>query len=121
MTPDPEAVALAYATIADELGAPARISEAALRIALREADHLSDDVYDVPASMLFAFGRYPRCFGAFRAMSVLVVEWHTKTLGFKLTATPAELAAVLVRVARREMAHDEVRAWMVERMLPFGG
>lgn len=121
MIPDPEAVARAYAVIAPELGLPARVSEAAIRVALREADHLSDDVYDVPAALLFALGRYPRCFSGFRAMSVLVVEWHTKTLGFKLTATRAELADALTRVALREMTHEEVRAWVVERMLPFGG
>lgn len=121
MTPDPAAVGRACLEIAKELGVDARVSDAALRIALREADHLSDDVYDVPASMLFAFGRNPRCFSAFRAMSVLVVEWHTKTLGFKLEATPEELADVLVQVARRELTHDEVRSWVVGRMLPFGG
>ncbi len=92
-----------------------------MRVALREADHLSDDIYDVPASLLFAFGRYPRCFPAFRAMSVLVVEWHTKTLGFKLEASRPELAQILARVALRELAHEEVRAWVAERLLPFGG
>ena len=121
MIPDAEAIATAFPVIAEELGLPARVSEAALRAALREADHLSDDVYDVPAALLFTLGRYPRCFSAFRAMSVLVVEWHTKTLGFKLAATSLELGDVLVRVARREMTHEEVRAWVVDRMLPFGG
>lgn len=121
MIPDPEAVARAYAVIAPDLGLTVRASEAAIRVALREADHLSDDVYDVPAALLFALGRYPRCFSGFRAMSVLVVEWHTKTLGFKLSATRPELADVLTRVALREMTHEEVRAWVVERMLPFGG
>lgn len=121
MIPEPEAIARAYATIAADLGLPPRVSDPAIRAALREADHLADDVYDVPAAMLFAFGRYPRCFAGFRAMSVLVVEWHTKALGFKLEATPLELAEVVVRVAAREMTHEEVRAWVVERMLPFGG
>jgi len=119
--PHPEAVARAYRALAPELGVPPKVSDAALRLALREADHLADDVYDVPAALLFAFGRYPRCFAAFRAMSVLVVEWHTKTLGFKLEASRPELAGVLARVAAREMTHEEVRAWVVERMLPFGG
>jgi hypothetical protein len=121
VTPNPEAVARAYATIGPELGLSARASEAAIRVALREADHLSDDVYDVPAGLLFAFGRYPRCFSGFRAMSVLVVEWHTKTLGFKLEASRTELADILVRVAAHELTHAEVRAWVAERMLPFGG
>jgi len=121
MIPDPEAVAQAYAVLAPELDVPPRVSEAAIRVALREADHLSDDVYDVPAALLFALGRYPRCFGGFRAVSVLVVEWHTKTLGFKLEATPTELADVLTRVALRELTHEEVKNWVVQRMLPFGG
>ena len=121
MIPDAEAVARAYATLAPELGVSARASEAAIRVALREADHLSNDVYDVPAALLFAFGRHPRCFAGYRAMSVLVVEWHTKTLGFKLEASRIELADVLVRVGLDEMTHEEVRAWVVERMLPFGG
>ena len=121
MIPDPEAVARAYAVIAPELGLPPRESEAAIRIALREADHLSDDVYDVPAALLFALGRHPRCFAGFRAMSVLVVEWHTKTLGFKLEASRPDLAEVLTKVALSEMSHDAVKNWVVQRMLPFGG
>ncbi len=121
MIPNPEAVARAYAVIAPELGLPARASEAAIRIALREADHLANDVYDVPAALLFALGQHPRCFAGFRAMSVLVVEWHTKTLGFKLEATRFELADVLTRVALGDLTHEEVRAWVAERMLPFGG
>jgi len=119
--PDAEALAIAYRTIAPELGADPRVSETALRIALREADHLADDVYDVPAALLFALGRYPRCFASFRAMSVLVVEWYTKVLGFKLEVSAPELADVLLRVARREMTHEEVRAWVGARLLPFGG
>lgn len=111
----------AYAQIAPELGVEPKASETALRIALREADHLADDIYDVPGALLFALGRTPRCFSAFRAMSVLVVEWQTKTLGFKLEATTFELADVLGRVALREMSQEEVRAWVAERLLPFGG
>ena len=121
MIPDPDAVARAYAVIAPELGLSKRVSVTAVRVALREADHLADDVYDVPAALLFAFGRYPRCFDGFRAMSVLVIEWHTKTLGFKLEASRLELADVLVRVALSELTHEDVRAWVVQRMLPFGG
>jgi hypothetical protein len=121
MIPDPEAVVRAYGMIAPDLGLPPRASETAVRIALREADHLSDDVYDVPAALLFTFGRYPRCFDGFRTMSVLVIEWHTKTLGFKLEASRLELADVLTRVALSELTHEDVRAWVVERMLPFGG
>ena len=118
---EPEVLVRAHARIAPELGLDPKASLTALRIALREADHLADDVYDIPGALLFALGRTPRCFSAFRAMSVLVVDWHTKTLGFKLDASPSELAAVLVRVALREMAYEDVRAWVAERLLPFGG
>lgn len=121
MIPDPAAVARSYGVIASELGLSPRVSETAVRVALREADHLSDDVYDVPAALLFTLGRYRRCFDGFRAMSVLVVEWHTKTLGFKLEASRQELADVLTSVALDELTHEGVRAWVVERMLPFGG
>ena len=118
---EPEVLASACARLAPTLGIDPKASEAALRIALREADHLSDDVYDVPGALLFALGRTPRCFTAFRVMSVLSVEWQTKTLGFKLEASPSELAAVLVRVALHEMSHEEVKAWVAERLFPFGG
>ncbi|GEM_PF-1405436 len=117
----PEALARAYLVLAPDLGTAARASETALRVALREADHLADDVYDVPGALLFALGRTPRCFGAFRAMSVLVVEWYAKSLGFKLEAGPLELASILARVARREMTYEDVRSWVAERLLPFGG
>ena len=116
-----ESFVKACARIAPELHVDPKASLTALRIALREADHLSDDIFDVPGALLFALGRTPRCFAAFRAMSVLTIEWHTKTLGFKLEATRFELASILVRVARREMPYEEVRAWMAQRLLPFGG
>jgi hypothetical protein len=118
---EPETLASAWIDIAKELGLPDRASDAAIRAALREADHLTDDVYDVPAALLFALGRNARCFSGFRAMSVLVVEWHAKTLGFKLEATRAELATMLGEVAVRERSHEDVRAWMGARLLPFGG
>lgn len=121
MIPSPHALERAFARLAPELGVGDRVSSPALRVALQEADHLADDVYDVPAALLFAFGRYPRCFAAFRAMSVLVVEWHTKSLGFKLEASRPELASVLVQVAARELGFEDVRAWVAARMLPFGG
>ena len=54
-------------------------------------------------------------------MSILTVEWHTKSLGFKLEATRPELASVLTRVAAREVDYDEVRAWVATRLFPFGG
>ena len=116
-----EALASAYGRIAADLGTDPKASITALRIALREADHLADDVFDVPGTLLFALGRTPRCFAAFRAMSVLVVEWHAKSLGFKLEAGRLELATVLGRVARREMDYEEVRSWMGQRLLPFAG
>jgi len=114
-------LAKAYARIAPQWGIEPKVSETALRIALREADHLADDIFDVPGALLFALGRTPRCFSAFRAMSILVVEWHTKTLGFKLEAKRADLATILTKVANRDMTYEEVRGWMVERLLPFGG
>lgn len=117
----PEVLVRGYEAIAADLGVDPKASETAIRIALREADHLADDVYDIPGALLFALGRTPRCFAAFRAMSVLAVEWHTATLGFKLEATPSEIGAVLLRVARREMAYEDVRSWVAERLLPFGG
>ncbi len=121
MVPSAEVLLAACLRVAPELGLSARASETALRVALREADHLANDVYDVPAALLFAFGRYPRCFSAFRTMSVLVVEWYAKSLGFKLDAQPLELAEMLRKVAMREVTHEEVRAFVAERMLPFGG
>jgi hypothetical protein len=118
---DPETLANAWLELATELGLPARASDAAIRAVVREADHLADDVYDVPAALLFALGRNARCFSGFRAMSVLVVEWHAKTLGFKLEATRPELAALLGEVAVRERTHEDVRVWIGSRLLPFGG
>lgn len=118
---DPETLAAAWLEIAKDLGLPPRASDAAIRAALREADHLADDVYDVPAALLFALGRNARCFSGFRAMSVLVIEWHSKTLGFKLEASRAELASLLGEVAVRERSHEDVRAWIGARLLPFGG
>jgi hypothetical protein len=114
-------VARAYARIAPALGLDPRASEPALRVALREADHLADDVYDVPAALLFALGRTPRCFAGFRAMSVLLVSWQCAQLGFKLEASPRDLAEMLRKIARRELAYEDVRSWAGARLLPYAG
>lgn len=121
MIPSPLAIARAAERLADALAVEPRVSDAALRVALREAEHLADDVYDVPAALLFALGRNPRCFAAFRAMSVLVVAWHARTLGFRLEPSFDELGAMLLRVAAREVDFEQVRSWMGARLLPFGG
>ena len=117
----PNALIDACGHIAPELGLSPKASETALRIAMREADHLAADVYDVPGAVLFALGRTPRCFAAFRTMSVLATQFQAKALGFRLDATPLQLASILGRVARSEMEYAEVRAWMADRLLPFGG
>ena len=119
--PEPAPLVWACARIAPELGVDAKASETALRIAMREADHLAEDVYDVPGAVLFAFGRTPRCFAAFRAMSVLVTQWQSKTLGFKLEASPLELGAMLGRVARGEVDFETVKSWVASRQILFGG
>ena len=121
MIPDPEMLAEAWTQLAPGFGLEPKASLKALRIAMREADHLSDDIYDVPGALLFALGRYPRCFSGFRVMSVLVVEQHTKTLGFKLEADRFALAEMLGKIALRDVDYDAVRAWVGERLLPFGG
>jgi hypothetical protein len=117
----PGALINACGHVAPELGLSPKASETALRIAMREADHLADDVYDVPGAVLFALGRTPRCFRAFRSMSVLATQWQAKALGFKLEATPLQIASILGRVARGEMDYAEVRAWTADRLFPFGG
>jgi len=119
--PAPEALANAYRRIAPDLGVDPHASETAVRIALREADHLAEDIFDIPAALLFTFGRTPRCFAAFRVMTVIVLEWHAKTLGFKLEATPKELGDVLEQVHVRALTYEDVRTWMGARLLPFGG
>ncbi len=121
MIPDPEVLSGAWTRLAPTFGLEPKSSAAAIRIALREADHLSDDIYDVPGALLFALGRHPRCFSGFRVMSVLVIEQHVKTLGFKLEAGRFELAEMLGKIALRELDYDEVRAWAATRLLPFGG
>lgn len=121
MIPAALAVARAAERVAPELGLAPKVSEPALRVALREAEHLTDDVYDAPAALLFAFGRNPRCFSGFRALAVLVVAWHARTLGFKLEPSFEELGDMLVRVAAREVDFEDVRSWLGARLLPFGG
>ncbi len=118
---EPAMLVKACARIAPELGLDGKASETALRVALREADHLAEDIYEVPAAVLFALGRTPRCFAAFRSMSVLATQWQAKALGFKLEATPLEIGVVLGKVARSEIDYPAVRAWFADRLLPFGG
>lgn len=121
MIPSAAAVQSGVEAVASALGVSARVSGPALRVALAEADQLCADVYDAPAALLYVFGRHPRCFETYRAMSALVVAWHAHTLGFKLEVGLDAIADALRRVTLDELDYEGVRTWLGGHLLPYGG
>ena len=67
-----------------------------------------------------------RCLNLLPAESLLIARKRVLNssagpLGFKLEASPLEIASVLGKAARSEMDYAGVRAWVADRLLPFGG
>lgn len=114
MIPTPADVEAAMHTV----GADVRCREAAVRLALFEAEHLADDPLDVPAALHFAFTRHPATFSraSGRVLAVLLARVEAQ-LGLKILATPSELEAHLEGSTTLEATRD----WFASRVVLFGG
>ena len=82
---------------------------------------MTEDVFEGPAALLYAFARVPRAFAAPRTMTVLLTLAQASASGQHLAATPRELAEWVERAARGELGYQDVRSALAERLLPFGG
>ncbi len=93
--------------------------EAAVRLALFEAEHLADDIVDVPAALHFAFTRHPSTFSrdSERVLRHLL-ERVAAQLGLKILATTVELEAHL---ASTPHTPEATRDWFAGRVMLFGG
>jgi hypothetical protein len=122
MFPTDREIADAYAAVAVRLGLGVASSDVAIRSALRDAEHLAEDVYESPAALLFAFSRVPRAFSGFRTMTVILALAQVRSSGQTLTAAGVEALGDLVeKVHRRECAYEDVRAYFADALLPYGG
>lgn len=122
MIPDVDEVAGAVARFCASRGSRATVHTAALRVALREAAHLAEDVYEEPAAMLYALGRNARAFGASApALIVLTVLAHARSLGLRIDAPAASLLELTAAIVARRASYDETRDAVAAWQWPFAG
>lgn len=97
-------------------------SAAAVRIALREADHLAEDVYDAPAALLYALARQDRAPRAVldRAVGEATLE-AARRLGFRLDLEVGALAEIAAAARAGRSDYQAVRAALATHLDPFGG
>lgn len=115
MLPSPDDVERAVR----EAGQDVRVRDAAVRLALFEAEHHADDPLDVPAALHFAFSRHPDTFShhAGRILRLLLGQVEAR-LGLKVLATPNELEA---RLTQRPRDIEEAREWFSGKVMLHGG
>lgn len=121
MFPTEDEVVEAYAWVAQHYGLSPEHSRPAIRAALREAEHLAEDVYESPAAVLYVFARTPRAFGGHRTMTVLLTHAQVVSSGQRLDAALAEVAELARTIARRDAAYEDARAFFAEKLFPFAG
>jgi hypothetical protein len=121
--PTEDAIVDAYALVRVRFSLGQAFSRPAIRVALRDAEHLAEDVFESPAALLFAFARTPRSFAGFRTMTVLLALDQVRASGQRLLAGVGvqKLAEVVEGVVRREMVYDDVRTVFADALFPFGG
>ena len=119
MLPSPADVARAAEEVAAREGSPITLRESAIRLALREAEHLVQDDVDVPAALHFTFTRHPNVFSR-EAGYVLerVLETTCNRLGIKILAPHAELVA---RLEQTPISVQDARDWFSSRVVMYGG
>jgi len=122
MFPSDAEIVEAYAEVAQRLGLGKATSDVAIRSALRDAEHLAEDIYESPAALLFAFARTPRAFAGFRTMTVVLALAQVSSSGQTLGAGRVEaLGALVDRAHRREVTYEDVRGFFADALLPYGG
>ena len=123
MFPTEDAIVDAYAAVRLRFSVGKAFSRPAIRVALRDAEHLAEDVFESPAALLFAFARTPRAFAGFRTMTVLLALDQVRASGQRLLAGVGaqKLGDVVEAVVRRELVYDDVRAVFADALFPFGG
>lgn len=107
---------------ADEADATRAPSAVAVRVALREADHLAEDVYDAPAALLYALARQDRAPRPLldRAFAEATLA-AARRLGFRLELDAAALAALAADARAGRADYEAVRAAVAAHLDPFGG
>lgn len=123
MFPTEDAIVEAYGVIRARFDLGPSVSRPAVRAALRDAEHLAEDIFESPAALLFAFARTPRAFAGFRTMTVILAADQVRASGQRLTAGVglAHLGERVEAVLRREATYEEIRAFFGDALFPFGG
>lgn len=105
--------------VAQSTGMPILLRESAVRLALREAEHLVQDDVDVPAALHFTFTRHRDTF-SHEAARVLarVLEDASSRLGIKIMAPEAEL---LTRLSTPPDSVEDARDWFADKVVMYGG
>lgn len=122
MIPDADEVARATRFFCANHASRCVVHDGALRVALREAAHLAEDVYEEPAAMLYALGRNPRAFGSYApALIVLIVLAHARALGLRIDASAESLLELTAEVLERRASYEDARDALARWQWPFAG
>lgn len=119
MLPSPADVARAAEEVAAREGTPIALRASAVRLALREAEHLVQDDVDVPAALHFTFTRHRTVFSRARGHVLeRLLETTCNRLGLKILAPPPELVE---RLEQTPSSVEEARDWFASRVVMYGG
>ena len=123
MFPTEEEIVASYVSVHVRLGLGQPLSRPAIRAALRDAEHLAEDIFETPAAILFAFGRTARAFAGFRTMTVILAADQVRASGQRLAHGIGlrEMGDVVEAVHARSKTYEEVRAFFGEALFPFAG
>lgn len=119
MLPSPADIADAVREVAERSGQPITLRESAVRLALREAEHLVHDGIDVPAALHFTFTRHRDIFSheAGRVLAHIVADASNR-LGIKVLASDRELQT---RLAAPPTSVEDARDWFADKVVMYGG
>jgi hypothetical protein len=120
MLPGPAAFASGLRLLARRRGLALFASEAELVDLLHEASRLAaGNERDEPAALFFACAGRGRILGPVAVLAIpLVAREQARAIGSELDVNDTELAVIRLRIVKRAIDFDELRAYFAARLRP---
>jgi hypothetical protein len=119
MLPSAAALASGLRFLEPTRGVPRPEVQAVLTEVVQHAAELVTSPMDEPAALFFATACRGRAIGAAAGRLIPKLAYNQALeLGFELNANEAELAILRLRVVKRVIDFDELRAWFAARLRP---
>lgn len=120
MIPSADEILAGWPFIAARYGLACVPSRPAVEAAVRVARRNTARPEDAPAALFFGLASHPRAFpGAWALACRVYASGLAASLGFRLTAGEAELAALRMEIAQRRADCEAVKAWFHARLAPL--